>query len=194
MQQSGAQRPGTMAAVLGLEDEALEAVCREAARLGGDCVPANYNSPGQLVISGDVAAVERAMELARAAGARRVVRLNVSGAFHSPLMQVAQAGLQAQLERIALAPPTFPVVSNVTAEAVLDPQHARGLLVRQLTSPVRWTAGMRTMLHAGITSFLELGPGNVLAGLLRRIDRSAEVASIGAPADIEAFALSGGSR
>ncbi|NJD10145.1 MAG: ACP S-malonyltransferase [Gemmatimonadetes bacterium] len=188
MQKSGAERPGTMAAVLGIADEVLEQVCRDATQAGGDCVAANYNSPGQLVISGDVAAVERAMELARAAGARRVVRLNVSGAFHSPLMQVAQAGLRARLGGLPMAPPAFPVVSNVTAEAIADVGSARDLLVRQLTSPVRWAASMRTMLDAGVDRFFELGPGSVLHGLLKRIDRSAEAMAIGAPPDVAAFA------
>ena len=187
MQRSGVDRPGTMAAILGLDDGVLEQVCRDATRGGGECVAANYNSPGQLVVSGDVAAVERAMELARAAGARRVVLLNVSGAFHSPLMQVAQAGLQAWLETLSLAPPAFPVVSNVTAEAVSDVGEARVLLVRQLTSPVRWGASMRTMLAAGIADFFELGPGNVLTGLLRRIERTARATAVGGPAEIAAL-------
>lgn len=191
MQRSGDERPGTMAAVLGLEDEVLDQVCLDASTADESCVPANYNSPGQLVISGDVAAVERAMSLALAAGARRALRLNVSGAFHSPLMQVAQAGLQAQLESLAMAGPAFPVVSNVTGEAVTDPQTARLLLVRQLTSPVRWTACVRTMLGAGIVRFLELGPGTVLSGLLRRIERAAAAAAIGAPADVDTLNAGG---
>lgn len=187
MYASGTERPGAMAAVLGLGDEALEQVCREASAAGGDCVPANYNSPGQLVISGDVPTVERAMALAKAAGAKRAIRLNVSGAFHSPLMAVAQAGLEAQLADVPLQPPAFPVVSNVTAEAVEDPAEARRLLVRQLTAPVRWTASMRTMLDAGVQRFVELGAGNVLGGLLRRIDRGASVASAGSPAELDAL-------
>ena len=191
MQRSGDARPGTMAAVLGLDDEVLERVCAEASLAGGECVPANYNSPGQMVISGDVATVERAMELARANGARRVVRLNVSGAFHSPLMRVAQAGLQERLRSLPFAPPRFPVVSNVTAEAISDVVAARALLVRQLTSPVRWTASMRTMLDAGVGRFLELGPGTVLTGLLKRIERSARAVALGTPADIEALTVGG---
>jgi [acyl-carrier-protein] S-malonyltransferase len=193
MQRGGEERPGAMAAVLGLEDAEVEGVCTEASAGDGICVPANYNAPGQLVISGDVVAVERAMDLARAAGARRALRLNVSGAFHSPLMQVAQSGLRAQLDELKLARPAFPVVSNVTGEAVPDAQTGRLLLVRQLTSPVRWTACMRTMLQAGTRRFFELGPGNVLTGLLRRIERAAEAAALGAPADMEVFA-SGGPR
>lgn len=187
MFRSGNERPGTMAAVLGLDDDALERVCSEASGEGGVCVPANYNSPGQLVISGDVPAVERAMALAKEAGARKVVRLNVSGAFHSPLMQVAEQGLEAQLASVPLEEPASPVVSNVTAQPVSDVAEGRRLLVRQLTSPVRWTASMRTMLDAGVTRFIELGPGTVLAGLLKRIERGAVSASVGAPGDVEAF-------
>ncbi|MEX0908107.1 MAG: ACP S-malonyltransferase [Gemmatimonadota bacterium] len=187
MQQSGEQRPGTMAALLGLDDETVEQVCREASSGGGACVPANYNSPGQLVISGDVPAVERAMELAKAAGARRAVRLNVSGAFHSPLMDVAEQGLDAQLATANFATPSFPVVSNVTAAAVTDVDEARRLLVAQLTSPVRWTASLRTMLDAGTEQFFEIGPGNVLTGLLRRIERSAVCTALGTLSDVDAL-------
>jgi [acyl-carrier-protein] S-malonyltransferase len=186
MQQSGAERPGTMAALLGLDDEVVERLCREASTAGSECVPANYNAPGQLVISGDVAAIERALELAKAAGARRAVKLNVSGAFHSPLMRVAEGGLAEQLDSTQLRAPLFPVVSNVTAQSVTDPATAGRLLVEQLTSPVRWTASMRTMLDAGVTQFYELGPGSVLAGLLRRVDKAAPAQSIGTPADLEA--------
>jgi [acyl-carrier-protein] S-malonyltransferase len=187
MYRSGEERPGTMAAILGLEDEALEEVCAQASAAGGACVPANYNAPGQIVISGDVPAVERAMELAKAAGAKRALRLNVSGAFHSPLMQVAEPGLEAQLAGAPLRAPAFPVVSNVTAQPVSDVSDARRLLVSQLTSPVRWTASMRTMLEAGISRFVELGPGSVLAGLLKRIERGAAAVSVGSPAEVEAM-------
>lgn len=187
MYQSGQERPGTMAAVLGLEDEVVERVCQEASASDGVCVPANYNSPGQLVISGDVPAVERAIELAKAAGARRALPLNVSGAFHSPLMAVAEAGLAAQLDSVALETPRFPVVSNVDAAPVVDASTARDRLVRQLTSPVRWTACMRTILDAGVTQFVELGPGSVLSGLLKRIDRAAESQALGTAAELDAF-------
>lgn len=191
MFQAGEARPGTMAAVLGLDDEAVERVCAEASAAGeGVAVPANYNAPGQVVISGDRAAVDRAGERASAAGARRVVPLNVSGAFHSPLMQPAEVGLDAQLRSVTLSPPVFPVVSNVTAEPVTEPDRARDLLVEQLTSPVRWVASVRTMLAGGTTRFLELGPGNVLTGLLKRIDRSAEARALGTADQLDAF-LSG---
>jgi [acyl-carrier-protein] S-malonyltransferase len=185
---SGDERPGAMAAVLGLDDEAAVAACREAgAEVGGDCVAANYNSPGQLVISGDVATVDRALELVRAAGARRAVRLNVSGAFHSPLMKVAEAGLAEALAAVEFRDPSFAVVSNVTAEPVGDADRARELLTRQLTAPVRWTAVVRAMIEQGARVFYELGPGNVLTGLLRRIDRGMEGSAVGTVADVAGF-------
>lgn len=187
MFRSGEERPGTMAAVLGLEDEVLEDVCRSASTADEVCIAANYNAPGQIVISGDVVAVERASELAREAGARRVLPLNVSGAFHSPLMAVAEAGLAEQLDLVDLTAPEFPVVSNVNAEAVTEAARARELLLRQLTSPVRWTACMRTILDGGVNTFLELGPGSVLSGLLRRIDRDAKAVTLGTVAEVEAF-------
>jgi [acyl-carrier-protein] S-malonyltransferase len=171
---SGEARPGTMAAVLGLDDEVVEGVCREASSDGSVVVPANYNSPGQVVVSGDVAAVERVGPMLVAAGARKVQPLAVSGAFHSPLMAVAEAGLRAHLEGGAFADPAFPVVSNVTATPVTDGGEARRLLVEQLTSPVRWTESVRTMLQMGAERFLEIGPGRVLVGMLKRIDRAAD--------------------
>lgn len=188
MQQSGTERPGTMAALLGLDDDAVERVCADASDGASVCVPANYNSPGQLVISGDVAAVERAMDLAKAAGARRALRLNVSGAFHSPLMRVAEQGLALQLEQVPFSAPRFPVVSNVTAQPVSAPAEAARLLVEQLTSPVRWTAVMGAMLDAGIQQFYEVGSGSVLAGLLKRIERNAACRAVGAPNDMDALA------
>jgi len=190
MFESGQQRPGTMAALLGLEDAEVERICREASAEGegeGEVVPANYNAPSQVVISGDVAAVERAMELAKAAGAKRVVALNVSGAFHSPLMAVAEQGLRAQLEGVTMRAPRFPVLSNVTAAPVTDAEEARRLLVRQLTSPVRWTASMRALVDAGVDRFLELGPGGVLSGLLRRVTKELPARTIGTAEETEAF-------
>jgi [acyl-carrier-protein] S-malonyltransferase len=185
MYRSGLERPGTMAALLGVDEEAAAALCRAAASESGVCVPANYNSPGQIVISGDRPSIDRAIGLAREAGAKRALPLNVSGAFHSPLMEMAEAGLSAQLEGVAFGAPAFPIVSNVTAGPVTDPAEARRLLVRQLTAPVRWTESVRTMVEAGIRSFVELGPGSVLAGLVRRIDRQAEVRSIGTWSEVE---------
>lgn len=187
MFESGERRPGTMAAIIGLDDDVVERVCREAAGAGGDCVPANYNTPGQIVISGDEPAVARAMEMAEEAGARRALPLNVSGAFHSPLMEVAESGLRAHLAEVRFSAPTFPVVSNVAAEPVSDAEEARRLLIEQLTSPVRWTASMRTMLERGVDRFVELGPGRVLAGLMRRIERSADVVSLDTAEQLDSF-------
>ncbi|MEO5509885.1 MAG: ACP S-malonyltransferase [Longimicrobiales bacterium] len=189
MLRSGEERPGTMAALLGLDDEATERVCAEASREGGSCVPANYNSPGQIVISGDVPAVTRAIELARTAGAKRAIQLNVSGAFHSPLMMVAEAGLSAQLAGVTMTAPAFPVVSNVTAAPVTDADEARRLLIEQLTSPVRWAQSMQAMAAAGITHVIEIGPGAVLAGLMKRIDRGVKAQSVGTAAEIEGFVM-----
>lgn len=190
MLRSGEERPGTMAALLGLDDDAAERVCADATRNGGACVTANYNSPGQIVISGDVTTVQRAMELAKTAGAKRAIQLNVSGAFHSPLMVVAEGGLSAQLAAVSLSDPKFPVVSNVTTQPITSADDARRLLVEQLTSPVRWTQSVQTMIAAGVTTFHELGPGAVLTGLLKRIDRSVNGTATGTAADIEKFGQS----
>ena len=173
MLQSGNARPGTMAAVLGLDDEVVEGVCREASTDDSVVVPANFNTPGQLVISGDAAAVERAGPMLVSAGAKKVQPLVVSGAFHSPLMRVAEEGLQAQLESIRFGAPAFPVISNVTAHGVTEADEARTLLVDQLTSPVRWTQSVQTMLQMGAERFLEVGAGKVLVGMLKRIDPAA---------------------
>jgi [acyl-carrier-protein] S-malonyltransferase len=185
MYQAGLHRPGTMAAVLGLDDSTLEEVCTKVDR--GICVPANFNSEGQVVISGDVAGVEQGMALAAAAGARRVLPLNVSGAFHSPLMEPAARGLREHLEAIEFDDPAYPVVSNVTARPVTSGAQARDLLVEQLTSPVRWAASVSAMVEAGVDRFLELGPGSVLCGLNKRNARGVACTSLGEPPDIEAF-------
>jgi [acyl-carrier-protein] S-malonyltransferase len=170
----GNARPGTMAAVLGLDDDVVEGVCREASTEDSVVVPANFNTPGQVVVSGDVAAVERVGPMLVSAGARKVQGLTVSGAFHSPLMQVAQDGLRAQLEGVAFGAPAFPVVSNVTAHPVTDADEARSLLVDQLMSPVRWTHSVQTMLQMGAERFLEIGTGKVLVTMLKRIDKAAD--------------------
>jgi [acyl-carrier-protein] S-malonyltransferase len=187
MHATGVERPGTMAALLGLEDEAVERLCVEASQQGQVCVPANYNAPGQTVISGDVIAVDNAIARAKAAGARRAIRLNVSGAFHSPLMKLAEAGLREQLADIELRNPAFPVIANVSAKPVGDGVMARRMIEAQLTSPVRWTESVAAMREAGATTFLELGPGNVLTGLLRRIDREAAGRAIGSADDVATF-------
>lgn len=188
MFESGQQRPGTMAAVLGLDDAVVDEVCSDATAAGdGVVIAANFNSPGQVVISGDVSAVERAEGMLKGAGAKRVVRLNVSGAFHSPLMEVAEEPLRAQLEEVQLRDPEFAVISNVTANPITDASEARLLLVEQLTSAVRWSESMRTLLASGVESMIEVGPGNVLAGLIRRIDRQVPVRSLGTAEEVEAF-------
>lgn len=185
MYRAGQERPGAMAAILGLDDAVLEDVCARVS--AGICVPANFNSVGQVVISGDVAGVEQGMELAQEAGARRVVRLNVSGAFHSPLMVPAAEGLREKLETIEMRDPGHPVVSNVTATPVSVGADARRLLVEQLTSPVRWSTSVSTMVETGVDRFLELGPGSVLTGLNRRNAKGLPCAALGEPSDIESL-------
>ena len=182
MFEAGVRWPGTMAAVLGLADEAVRAAC--AAVVEGVCVPANFNAEGQVVISGDRDGVEAGMARAREAGAKRVLELKVSGAFHSPLMEPARDGLAAQLGDIAFADPSFPVVSNVTALPVHSGGEARELLVQQLTAPVLWSASVAAMVAAGTDRFLELGPGTVLCGLNKRNARGARCASVGSPSDV----------
>lgn len=191
MLKSGEQRPGTMAAVVGLEDETVEDVCARASVEAARCVAANFNSPGQVVISGDVSAVERAIGLAKEAGAKRAIALSVSGAFHSPLMAVAEEGLRTQLDSVDVSDPAFPVISNVTAAPVESGSEAKRLLVSQLTSAVRWAASMRMLRSFGVARFLELGPGSVLSGLMRRIDREASVATLGTAGEVRAFLQTG---
>jgi len=182
---AGEQRPGTMAAILGLEDEAVEAVCRAVGEGGKVCVPANYNSSGQVVISGEVAGVEEAMVLAKEAGARKAIPLTVSGAFHSPLMAYAVEGLREKLSEVNFSDPTYPVISNVTAEPVVMGSQVRDLLVEQLTSPVRWSASVERMVGLGAERFVELGPGSVLCGLNRRNARGLPCVSLGSPTDLD---------
>ena len=184
---AGVEKPGTMAALLGLEDDAVEEVCRVVGETGLVCVPANFNSPGQIVISGEVAGVEEAMALAREAGAKRALPLTVSGAFHSPLMAPAKTGLRDRLEKIPFSDPLFPVVSNVTAAPVLRGGDARELLVEQLTSPVRWAASVQRMVAEGVDRFFELGSGSVLCGLNKRNARGLPCLSLGGPSDLDAL-------
>ncbi len=178
---------GTMSAIVGLEAEAVAAICERVVADGGVVVAANYNAPSQIVISGEAAAVERAGELAKQSGARMVKPLAVSGAFHSPLMAEAEAGLRAELDGVSFQDPEFPVVSNVTAEPVREAASARSTLVRQLTAPVRWTDSIRRIAREGVGQFAELGPGKVLTGLLRRIDPQLQGWEIGRPGDVERF-------
>lgn len=186
MHDSGLKRPGTMAAILGLDEANVEDACRRASVDGACVVPANYNTPEQLVISGEVAAVERAMELAKELGAKRAVRLKVSGAFHSPLMDVARDGLSRALHDVEFTAPAFPVFSNVSAQAVTQVSDARRLLLEQLTSPVRWTNVIRGLAAAHPDAlFVEMGPGNVLTNLTRRITPHIRSATCGTAAEVE---------
>jgi [acyl-carrier-protein] S-malonyltransferase len=176
-----------MAALIGdLDEAALVALCERASAEAALVVPANFNSPGQTVISGEVAGVERAMKLAEEAGIRRAMRLNVSGAFHSPLMTPAAEGLGRALEAAELRDPAFPVYANVTGDPVSDAGTARGLLLRQLTAPVRWTTVVeRLAARFPAALFVEMGPGTVLVGLVRKIAPSVKTASCGTVAEVE---------
>ncbi|NBR82373.1 MAG: [acyl-carrier-protein] S-malonyltransferase [Flavobacteriia bacterium] len=172
MQKACEAEPSTMAAVLGLADEKVEEICAETE---GVVVAANYNCPGQLVISGSVPAVEAAAAKLKEAGARRALILPVGGAFHSPLMQPAAAELKAAIEATEFHVPVCPVYQNVTAEASTDPQTIQKLLIEQLTAPVRWTQSVQKMVEDGASSFTELGPGKVLQGLIRKIHPEAQI-------------------
>ncbi|MGB0315990.1 MAG: ACP S-malonyltransferase [Flavobacteriaceae bacterium] len=174
MQEACNQSPGTMAAILGLEDEKVEAICKE---IEGIVIPANYNCPGQLVISGAVEAVENACEAFKEAGARRALLLPVGGAFHSPLMEPAKERLAKAIEQTTFNNPRCSVYQNVTARGTLDPEELRKQLVAQLTAPVKWTQSIQQMIADGATHFTEVGPGNVLQGLIKKIDRSVETTS-----------------
>ena len=181
MAEAGRERSGTMAAVIGLGADLVADVCRATE---GTVVPANYNAPGQVVISCDVEAVGTAGETLREAGARRVIPLNVSGAFHSPLMEGARQELEAMLAGTEIADPVFPVVANVSAEPVETGSRARELLVAQRTGAVRGSDGILQIGQLGISSFMEIGPGSVLTGLLRRIDKGLRGRAVG---DLEAL-------
>jgi [acyl-carrier-protein] S-malonyltransferase len=177
MQEAGEMQKGTMAAIVGLGDDDLYAICREAAS-EGIVQPANLNSPGQIVISGSVPGVQKAMELARHRGAKLAKELVVSGAFHSPLMESAKDGLRKALDKTEIHDPAFPVYANVTAEPVTRAADIRDLLYRQLTSPVRWEQTVRRMVKDGFTRFCELGPGKVLQGLVKRTEPAVAVMGI----------------
>jgi [acyl-carrier-protein] S-malonyltransferase len=187
MYDAGVERPGSMAAVIGLDDEAVVSVCEQAEEEVGVCVPANFNASGQVVISGDLTGVERAMELAAELGAKRVVRLSVSGAFHSPLMEPAVVEFEPWLEQQSFHDPGFPIIANVTAKPVSTGDAARALLVRQLTTPVQWAASVLHMAESGVDRFLEIGPGSVLRGLNRRIVKPMPCVSLGELDDLEVW-------
>lgn len=175
MQKACELQPSTMAAILGLDDATVEKVCSE---IDDIVVPANYNSPGQLVISGSITGVELACEKLLAAGAKRALKLNVGGAFHSPLMEPARVELETAIKAAPFTAPSCPVYQNVDAKPYTDPEKIKANLIAQLTAPVRWTQIVNNMIADGATSFTELGPGNVLAGLIKKINREAATESI----------------
>lgn len=189
MHQAGTARPGAMAAVLGLGTAEVAAACAAAGSPeAGQAVAANINAPDQTVISGDPAAVEKAGNLCKAAGAKRVMPLKVSGAFHSPLMAPAEAGLRAALAEATFLPPSFPVIANASASTVLRPSDAVRLLAEQLTAPVRWVESMLLADNlAPDLTWIEVGPGTVLTGLLKRILPGPRTMSLGTAAEVEAF-------
>ena len=187
MYETGVMVPGAMAAILGELQRPIEEICREASA-HGVCVPANYNSTEQIVISGEVSAVEAGMDLAKAAGAKRAIRLPVSGAFHSPLMKPAAAGLAEALAAAHWRAPAVPIWSNVTGEAVGDAATARDLLLKQLTSPVRWVELMRNAAaRFPGTTFVEMGPGAVLSGLAKRLAPECKTMTCGTVAEVDAL-------
>lgn len=176
MQKAGSINPGTMAAVIGLSDEVVEEACSEAsASTGQIVVPANYNSPGQLVISGNEVAIDKAIEILQSRGCKIAKKLPVSGAFHSPLMQPAFDGLKASLENLKIQKPICPIFSNFTADSTVDPEIIRTNLLNQLMNPVKWTQTILNMEIAGYSNFSEVGPGKVLQGLVKRTVKSAEI-------------------
>jgi [acyl-carrier-protein] S-malonyltransferase len=186
MYETGLKRPGAMAAILGDTNRPIEEICTEATSEAGLVVPANYNAPGQTVVSGEVSGVERAMALAKDAGAKRAIRLNVSGAFHSPLMESTTTGLAEALDRASFDAPHFAVYSNVNAEAVMEASRAKALLLEQLSKPVRWVDEVRALAARFPDAlYIEMGPGNVLVGLVKKIAPSLKTAACGTAAEAE---------
>lgn len=174
MQKACETTPSTMAAIINLPDVTIEQICDEVSKEGGVVVPANYNSPGQVVISGDVDAVKEACARMKAAGAKRALPLAVGGAFHSPLMESARVELAAAIEQAPVSAPVCPIYQNVDALPHTDPVEIKDNLLKQLTSPVCWTQSVMNMIADGMTDFVECGPGTVLAGLVGRIKKSME--------------------
>jgi [acyl-carrier-protein] S-malonyltransferase len=174
MQKACEEQPSTMAAILGLEDRVVETICAQVDEV---VVPANYNCPGQLVISGSIAGIDQACEKLTEAGARRALKLNVGGAFHSPLMESARAELQTAIENTDIKSPVCPIYQNIDAKPYTDPSAIKQNLIAQLTGAVRWTQTVQHMLADGATSFTEVGPGNVLQGLVKKVDREVDTAS-----------------
>jgi len=180
MAEAARQKPGSMAAILGLEDEVVEQLCRKILGVW----PANYNCPGQIVVSGEHDAVDECIKLAQEAGARRAVKLKVSGAFHSPLVARAAERLRPAVERVNFKEPVAPFMSTVTAR-LESAQRVAPLLVDQLTAPVRFTQAARELMNKGVHTFVEVGPGNVLSGLVKRIDRTAKAISVNSLAALD---------
>jgi [acyl-carrier-protein] S-malonyltransferase len=180
MAEAAARHPGSMAAILGLEDEVVETLCRKILGVW----PANYNCPGQIVVSGENAAVDECCELAQEAGARRAVKLKVSGAFHSPLVARAADRLRPAIDKVKFQEPVAPFMSTVTAR-LESAQRMGPLLVDQLTAPVRFTQAASELMREGVRTFVEIGPGNVLSGLVKRIDRSVKAVSVNSLAALE---------
>jgi len=174
MQKACEIQPSTMAAILGLDDFTVEDICQ---RVSDVVVPANYNCPGQLVISGSIEGVDKACELLLEAGAKRALKLNVGGAFHSPLMELARVELQSAIENTEIKEPICPIYQNIDAKPYKDVPSIKHNLIAQLTGAVRWTQTVEKMLHDGATSFVEVGPGNVLQGLVKKVDRTVETSS-----------------
>lgn len=174
MQKACEAQPSTMAAILGLDDETVEKIC---AQVEDVVVPANYNCPGQLVISGTVEGIDKACALLTEAGAKRALKLNVGGAFHSPLMEPAKLELQRAIEATEFSTPICPIYQNVDAKAYTDPARIKANLIAQLTGAVRWTQTVEHMLADGADTFVEVGPGNVLQGLVKKVDRSVQTSS-----------------
>ena len=175
MQKACEAEPSTMAAIVGLDDNIVEEVCASVDEV---VVPANYNCPGQLVISGSFAGIDKACELLTARGAKRALKLTVGGAFHSPLMEPAREELAAAIESTNLSKPICPVYQNVNAQATSDPEVIKQNLIAQLTAPVRWTQTAKNMIADGAALFTEIGPGKVLQGLIKKVDKAAEVAGV----------------
>jgi [acyl-carrier-protein] S-malonyltransferase len=174
MQKACETTPSTMAAIINLPDETIEQICAEISQEGGVVVPANYNSPGQVVISGDVEAIKEACARLKAAGAKRALPLAVGGAFHSPLMESARVELAIAIEQAPVSTPVCPIYQNVDALPHTDPAEIKENLLKQLTAPVRWTQSVMNMMADGMTDFVECGPGTVLTGLVGRIQKSME--------------------
>jgi len=187
MQATGEAHPGAMAAIIGAKDAAVMALCEAAAKTG-IITPANFNCPGQVVISGEESAIQKALEIAAEHGIKRAVKLPVSGAFHSELMQPAVTALTDVLNSVSFAPASVPVISNVTAEPTTDPEQLKALLLKQVVSPVRWTESMQHLVNQNIATAYEVGPGSVLKGLMRRIDRTVVVHEAGTKEAIENLA------